>query len=193
MNHIVFCINEKFTMPAGILISSIQHYNKESAFTYHIFSKNITNQSKEKLCNLLNSNSKTNFEFIKYIQSYIDYRGSWGTTQSTVLSLKAITDYTSNSELDNQTIVVSLNGEDKKVDIDENALSVYEFNFDNVEKENKLAIEMKKGKITYEIIEHYYEAYDKLAKTEDIVITQETDTSTSVNGIITQRISVKNN
>ena len=61
MNHIVFCINEKFTMPAGILISSIQHYNKESAFTYHIFSKNITNQSKEKLCNLLNSNSKINF------------------------------------------------------------------------------------------------------------------------------------
>lgn len=181
--------NIKTTENGSYVTSTIRDYYGSREQYQNIQATALTSIALTKL----NSNSKTNFEFIKYIQSYIDYRGSWGTTQSTVLSLKAITDYTSNSELDNQTIVVSLNGEDKKVDIDENALSVYEFNFDNVEKENKLAIEMKKGKITYEIIEHYYEAYDKLAKTEDIVITQKTDTSTSVNGIITQRISVKNN
>ena len=55
----------------------------------------------------LNSNQKTNSEFIKYLQYMKDYRGTWGTTQSTILALKSIIDYSSNSDLKNQTITIS--------------------------------------------------------------------------------------
>ena len=141
----------------------------------------------------LNSNQKTNSEFIKYLHSVKDYRGTWGTTQSTILALKAITDYSSNSDLKEQTIVVSLNGEEKKVEIGEDALGVYEFDFENVGKENNFSIEMKKGKITYEVIKNYYQAYDKVEESENILVSQNINTLAKVNDVITQNITVKNN
>ena len=141
----------------------------------------------------LNSNQKTNSEFIKYIQSYRDYRGSWGTTQSTILALKAITDYTSNSDIKNQTIVVSLNGEEKKIEIGDDSLGIYEFNFENVDKENKFSIELEKGKVTYEVIKNYYQSYEKIEKIEGFEITQEITSQAKVNDVISQNIKVVNN
>lgn len=141
----------------------------------------------------LNSNQKTNSEFIKYLQNMKDYRGTWGTTQSTILALKSIIDYSSSSDLKNQTIIISLNGEDKKVEIGEDALGVYEFDFENLGVENKFAIEMKKGKLTYEVIKNYYQSYDKLEENETITVSQEITTEAKVNDVITQKISVKNN
>ncbi len=140
----------------------------------------------------LNSNQKTNSEFIKYLQNMKDYRGTWGTTQSTILALKSIIDYSSNADLKNQTIVVSLNGEDKKVEIEEDALGVYEFNFENLGTENKFSIEMKKGKLTYEVIKNYYQSYDKLEENEMITVSQEITTIGKVNDVITQKVKVTN-
>ena len=141
----------------------------------------------------LNSNQKTNSEFINFLQNMKDYRGTWGTTQSTILALKAIIDYSSSSDLKNQTIVVSLNGEDKKIEIGEEALGVYEFDFENLGTENKFAIEMKKGKLTYEVIKNYYQSYDKLEENETITVSQDITTQGKVNDVVTQTISVKNN
>ena len=68
----------------------------------------------------LNSNQDTNEEFVKYIYSAKDYRGTWGTTQATVLALKAITEFSEGSDIKEQTVVVSINGEEQKIDIGKN-------------------------------------------------------------------------
>ena len=141
----------------------------------------------------LNSNQKTNLEFIKYLQSAKDYRGTWGTTQSTILALKAITDYTSNSDIKNQTITVSLNGEERKLEVGDDTLSVYEFDFENVGTENNFSIKMKKGKITYEVIKNYYQNYDDVELSDDITVAQELTTTAKVNDVINQNIIIKNN
>lgn len=140
----------------------------------------------------LSSNQKTNSEFIKYLQNMKDYRGTWGTTQSTILALKSIIDYSSNADLKNQTIIVSLNGEEKKVEIGEYALGIYEFDFENLGTENKFSIEMKKGKLTYEVIKNYYQSYDNLEENEMITVSQEITTEAKVNDVLTQTINVKN-
>ena len=156
----------------------------------------------------LNSNEKNNSEFIEFLVSQKDARGSWGTTQGTILALKAINSYTQNSDLKDQTITVKLNDQEQKIDIKENALDVYELEFDNVSKENRFSIDMKKGKITYEIIKNYYQKYDDLEKNENLVVTQNirteqtvdevnqtinTNAFAKVNDILNQTITVKNN
>lgn len=156
----------------------------------------------------LNSNEKNNSEFIKFLVSQKDARGSWGTTQGTILALKAINSYSQNSDLKNQTITVKLNDQEQKINIKENALDVYELEFDNVSKENRFSIDMKKGKLTYEIIKNYYQKYDDLEKNENLVVTQNirtiqtvneenqtinTNVFAKVNDILTQTITVKNN
>lgn len=156
----------------------------------------------------LNSNEKNNSEFIKFLVSQKDARGSWGTTQGTILALKAINSYSQSSDLKDQTITVKLNDQEQKIDIKENALDVYELEFDNVSKENRFSIDMKKGKLTYEIIKNYYQKYDELEKNENLVVTQNIKTSLTVdeetqiintnafakvNDILTQTITVKNN
>lgn len=55
MNHIAFCIDDAWCMPAGVLIKSILHYNSEQEFTFHIISKNISEESKEMLQSVLPS------------------------------------------------------------------------------------------------------------------------------------------
>ena len=146
----------------------------------------------------LNSNDKNNSEFIKYIVSQKDARGSWETTQGTVLALKAINSYTEKSDLKDQTITVKLNDKEEKIEIKQNALDVYELEFDNVSKENKFSIDMKKGKITYEIIKNYYQSYEDILdeKSEDenkLVILQDITNTTKVNDILEQNLSIKNN
>ena len=190
-NEIIDVLNDKIqSTPDGSYITShIRDYYGTRGSYQNIQATALASMALTKL----NSNPKTNSEFIKFIQTNRDYRGSWGTTQSTIMALKAITDYTSNSDIKNQTIVVSLNGEDKKVEIGEDSLGLYEFDFENVGKENKFAIEMKKGKITYEVIKNYYQPYDKLEKTEDITVTQTITKQAMVNDIIEQNIMVINN
>ena len=190
-NEIIDVLNDKIqSTPDGSYITShIRDYYGTRGSYQNIQATALASMALTKL----NSNQKTNSEFIKFIQTNRDYRGSWGTTQSTIMALKAITDYTSNSDIKNQTIVVSLNGEDKKVEIGEDSLGLYEFDFENVGKENKFAIEMKKGKITYEVIKNYYQPYDKLEKTEDITVTQTITKQAMVNDIIEQNIMVINN
>lgn len=63
-NHIVFCINNNWTMQCGILIQSILYFNR-SPFVFHIISKNISEENKTKLKNvLLNTESKIEFHQI---------------------------------------------------------------------------------------------------------------------------------
>ena len=63
MNHIVFCINDNWSMPATVLIESIIYYNKKEDFTFHIISNNITQESKEIFNHLQNNNQNIQISF----------------------------------------------------------------------------------------------------------------------------------
>ena len=56
MKHIVFCINDNWSVPAGVLIESILHYNKESQFVFHIISKNLSQGSLNYFSTIQNGN-----------------------------------------------------------------------------------------------------------------------------------------
>jgi len=146
----------------------------------------------------LESNTNTNSEFIKYLISQKDFRGSWGTTQGTILALKAINDYSEKTDIKNQTIIVKVNGEEKKIEIKEDSLNIYEFEFENVQTENNFEIQMKKGNITYEVIKSYYQAYDEINKENNnetdnkIVLMQNINNVAKVNDVITQSIYISN-
>lgn len=56
MKHIVFCINDNWSVPAGVLIESILHYNKESQFVFHIISKNLSQRSLNYFSTIQNGN-----------------------------------------------------------------------------------------------------------------------------------------
>lgn len=45
MNHFVFCINDNWSIPAGVLIESILYYNKNEKFTFHIITKSLSKKS----------------------------------------------------------------------------------------------------------------------------------------------------
>lgn len=145
-----------------------------------------------------NTNEKTNQALINYLIKSKSPNGTWGTTQNTVLSLKAINDYSSNSDISNQTIVVKVNDKVQSIDIDKNSLGVYEVVFEDVPNENKVSIEMKKGKITYEIIKDFYKDYEyaefeEAAKSSGKLVAEQTITQNAkVNEEISQKIRISN-
>lgn len=190
-NEVLKTINQniKTTEEGAYITSTIADYYGTRGKYQNVQATALTSMALTKL----NSNEKNNSEFVNFLVSQKDHRGSWGTTQSTILALKAINSYSQNSDLKDQTITVKLNDQEQKVEIKEHVLDVYEFEFENVSKENKFLIDMKKGKITYEIVKNYYQKYDALEKNENLVVTQNITTLAKVNDTITQTVTVKNN
>lgn len=145
-----------------------------------------------------NTNEKTNQALINYLIKSKSPNGTWGTTQSTILALKAINDYGTNSDISNQTIVVKVNDKVQSIDIDKNSLGVYEVLFEDIPNENKVSIEMKKGKITYEIIKDFYKDYEyaefeEAAKSTNKLMIEQTITQTAkVNEEVSQKIHIIN-
>lgn len=144
------------------------------------------------------SNEKTNSALINYIIQSKDTKGTWHNTQSTILALKAINEYNENSDVTNQKITISLNGESKEIEIGDNNLDLYELEFSNVTTENKISLSMKKGKIYYEIVKEYYETYEELEaqiqidSSGKILVEQTISQEVNVNDIVTQNISLTN-
>ena len=135
-------------------------------------------------------------DLVNYIVCKRDSYGTWGTTQSTILALKAINSATEKSKNSNQKIKVALNDDVKEINVDKNTLSMYEVEFNNVEDENKLKLDIEKGKLSYEVIKEYYETYDSaIAKNENkLVVTNSLGpASGKVNDEIIQDVSVENN
>lgn len=141
-----------------------------------------------------NNNISTNKALLQYIIANKDTNGTWSTTQSTILALKAINLVNSNQNISNQTITATINGEYKDIEIKDNPLDLYELSFDNILNENKISLDFKKGNIYYEIVEEYYQDYETLDNQEDskITVTQTMDTTVKVNDIIHQNITVTN-
>lgn len=145
-----------------------------------------------------NSNGKTNSALINYIIKSKDTKGTWHNTQATILALKAINEYNENSDVTNQKITVSLNGENKEIEIGDNNLDLYELEFSNVDTENKISLSMKNGKIYYEIVKEYYQTYEEIEKQTltdskgKILVEQTINQDVNVNDIVTQNISLTN-
>lgn len=59
MNHIVFCINNKFVFPLCVLIKSILLYNSNSKFIFHIISNDLSNESKKLLLENINKSKSS--------------------------------------------------------------------------------------------------------------------------------------
>lgn len=143
-----------------------------------------------------NLHASTNNSFIKYLASNKDSFGNWGTTQATILSLKAINMASNKGKIAGQTITVTLNDETKEIKVVNNPLDIYEVEFDNVKDDNKIKLDIKKGNLTYELIEEYYVPYETISDNKDkydISVTQTINQYAKVNDTIKQNITITNN
>ncbi len=145
-------------------------------------------------------NEKTNEAIVNYLLKSKDAYGSWGTTQATVLALKALNEYDRGEKLKSQTIKVTYGGQTKEQKIDENELYNYSLVFENAPEEGKISIDMEKGTLYYEIVNDYYVPYKEEGVNEGFAVTQtigipdngQYDRVLGVNDIITQNISLEN-
>ena len=138
--------------------------------------------------------SSINNQLIKYIISQKNTYGTWSSTQATILALKALNTSNENNKINNQTITVKVNSDEKQIEIKDNPLDIYTVSFENLGKENKLNINMKKGGAYYEVIEEYYIPYENIDNSKDnIEITVDANTSLSVNEILDANIKLINN
>lgn len=71
MNHIVFCIDDNWCMPAGVLIKSILHYNS-CDFTFHIISRNFSPSSKNKIKSIISETPNNHVEYYKVNDNSFD-------------------------------------------------------------------------------------------------------------------------
>lgn len=139
------------------------------------------------------ANVSMNSKLINYLIAHKDAWGTWYSTQATILSLKALNEANLKSKLENQTIVVKMNSEEQKLEIKDNPLEIYELTFNNLQKENKLNIDMEKGNAYYEIVETYYVPYENVDISKDnIKVTLEANRKLKVNEILDAKIKVTN-
>lgn len=139
------------------------------------------------------SNINLNKQFINYLISKKDTYGTWYSTQATILSLKALNQFNAKERLANQTIKVKVNSDEKTIEIKDNPLEYYELKFDNLQKENKLSIDIQKGSGYYEVVEEYYIPYDKVDNSEsDIKVTVDYNNNLSVNDVLSAKVKLVN-
>ena len=138
-------------------------------------------------------NVETNKMLINYLISQKDTRGTWHSTQATILALKALNIKNDKNQLENQTITVRVNDNEQKIEIKDNPLELYELTFDNLNKENKLNIDVQKGSSYYEVIEEYYIPYEKVdTDKNNIEVSIESNNDLKVNETLKANIKLVN-
>ena len=137
--------------------------------------------------------AETNKLLINYLIGKKDKSGTWYSTQATILALKALNERNEKNKLNNQTITVKVNSDEQKIEVKDNSLELYELTFENLNKENKLNIDIEKGNAYYEVIEEYYIPYEKVeTKNDNIEISVESNNTLSVNEILQANVKVIN-
>ena len=138
-------------------------------------------------------NVDTNKMLLNYIISKKDSRGTWYSTQATILALKALNAKNEKNQLHNQTITVKVNDKEQKIEIKDNPLELYELTFENLNKENKLNIDIEKGNAYYEVIEEYYIPYENVdTKNDNIEISVESNNDLKVNELLNAKVKLVN-
>ena len=172
-------------------------YLKSNIVDYYGSRSNVQNIQTVALASMAlskeNQNTDKNKLLIKYLIKKKDPMGTWNSTQATILALKALNEFNEKSKLENQTINVKINNNEQKIEVNDNPLELYELTFENLNKENKLNIELQKGSAYYEVVEEYYIPYEKVDKKDDnIEVVVESNKDLKVNEILKSNIKIIN-
>lgn len=143
---------------------------------------------------LTNANlyNKTNKQFISYILSNKDTYGTFGTTQATILCLKALIERGKKGQPKDDTVILSVNGKQESISIKgKNALNYFEKEFTNVQKDNAVSLSAK-TELTYEITKEHYLPYDQIKEGNSIAVSRSIPTECKVNDTVFEQIRVIN-
>lgn len=142
-----------------------------------------------------NKKDAINQELIDYIISQRS-NTSWGTTQSTVLALRAINCYNANAKTSDQKIKVTVGNETQEVELKKSGVTFVRFDFENLDnvKSATFSIDGVKSNIYYEVIKNYYVDYDKFTGLNDLKVSREfSNRNLMVNDILKENILIENN
>ena len=137
---------------------------------------------------------------LTYIASKKDAYGTWGTTQATIMALRALLTATEKGAADVRgTVVVLLNGKPaEKLELTpENNDLLHQFVFKNVSTESASTVSLQfegKGGLAYQIVGSYYLPWDEKAAGEPLSIDVTYDrTRLAQDDIATASATVRNN
>lgn len=133
-----------------------------------------------------------NNRLINFIVSQRDTYGTFGNTQATILSLKALVAATEAATLKEGTITLKVNDREEKVEIGRDSLSYYVCDFKGAGKENTVRIQPPGGSINYEIIKEYYVPFDSVKSGDSFEISSTMGKSFTVNDTVTQEVRIIN-
>jgi uncharacterized protein YfaS (alpha-2-macroglobulin family) len=137
---------------------------------------------------------------LSYIASKKDAYGTWGTTQATIMALRALLTATEKGAADVRgTVVVLLNGKPaEKLELTpENNDLLHQFVFKNVDAQSASTVGLQfegKGSLAYQIVGSYYLPWDEEAAGEPLSIDVTYDrTRLAQDDIATASATVRNN
>ena len=175
----------------------VRPYLKSNIYDYYGTYGRYQNLQSTALLSIALSNSnkyaETNQKLVEYILSEKRANGTWGTTQATILALKALNTFEESNKVSNQTIKVSVGSDVREIKVAQNAYDFYVEYFENVEKQNKVKIDGVKENIYYEILGNYYVDYEKVEENNSFEISVEMQNDLKVNQEVNQKIKIKNN
>jgi len=129
---------------------------------------------------------------LSYIISQRDSYGTFGNTQATILSLKAMVAATEAATMKEGTITLKVNDREEKIEINSDSLSYYISDFKGAGKENTVRIQTTEGSFNYEIIKEYYVPYNSVQSGDSFEINMKMGKAFSVNDAVTQEIRITN-
>jgi hypothetical protein len=144
--------------------------------------------------------SETVRKAMNFITSKKQADGNWGTTQATIMALRAVLLASQLSASDvHGTLEISVEGkpvETLKLTSENNDL-LHQFVFKNVDAQKPASVQLKfdgKGGLAYQVVGRYFTPWDKKLLTEALSIDVAYDrTKLAQNDIVTETTTVRNN
>jgi hypothetical protein len=137
---------------------------------------------------------------INYLASKKDANGTWGTTQATIMALRALLTATEKSAADVQgTVTVLVNGKPaEKLELTpENNDLLHQFVFKDVEQQAPSTVELRfegKGTLAYQVVGQYFLPWDEKPAPEPLSIDVAYDrTRLAQDDLATVTATIKNN
>lgn len=137
---------------------------------------------------------------LNYLASKKDANGTWGTTQATIMALRALLTATEKSAADVQgTVIVLVNGKStEKLELTaENNDLLHQFVFKDVDQRAPSTVELRfegKGTLTYQVVGQYFLPWDERPTAEPLSIDVSYDrTHLAQDDLVTATATIKNN
>jgi uncharacterized protein YfaS (alpha-2-macroglobulin family) len=137
---------------------------------------------------------------LNYLASKKDANGTWGTTQATIMALRALLTATEKSAADVQgTVVILVNGKAaEKLELTaENNDLLHQFVFKDLEQPAPSMVELRfegKGALAYQVVGQYFLPWDEKPSTEALSIDVSYDrTRLAQDDLATATATIKNN